>query len=106
LPGGSDEPTANFDYSSPEECVPSLSFSVALKVSNGMSTTCLRVTGSYFNLLAFAPREPIESEDSLLVPEGEEVLADTGAKTGDLLLWALMLFGAGMVFTFLARRRA
>ena len=106
LPGGSDEPTANFDYSSPEECVPSLAFSVALKVSNGMSTTCLRVTGSYFNLLAFAPREPIESEDTLLVPEGEEVLADTGAKTGDLLLWALMLFGAGMVFTFLARRRA
>jgi hypothetical protein len=70
-----------------------------------MSTACLRVTSSYFNLLAFAPRPPVETEDTFVTQEGEEVLADTGANTSDLLLWALLLFGAGMVFTLLARRR-
>ena len=81
-------------------------FGVALKVSNGLSTTCLRVTSAYFNSIAFAPREL--PQDGTIVTqdqESEEVLADTGADTNTLVLWALMLFGAGMVFTFLARRR-
>lgn len=83
-----------------------------MKVSNGLSTTCVRITASYFNLLAFAPREFIESEETFTTQEGaseeeaDEVLADTGAETTDLLLWALMLFGAGLVLSFLARRRA
>lgn len=83
-----------------------------MKVSNGLSTTCVRITASYFNLLAFAPREFIESEETFTTQEGaaqedtEDVLADTGAETTDLLLWALMLFGAGLVFSLLARRRA
>ena len=79
-----------------------------MKVSNGLSTTCLRITSAYFTLLAFEPRELIQPEDSLIAPEGaaEDSLADTGAETVDLLLWALMLFGAGLGFSLLARRRA
>jgi hypothetical protein len=81
-----------------------------MKVSNGLSTTCVRITASYFNLLAFAPREFIESEETSQEGEAagdtEDLLADTGAETTDLLLWALMLFGAGLIFSLLARRRA
>lgn len=77
-----------------------------MKVSNGLSTTCVRVTSAYFNSLAFAPRELPADGTVVTQDEDEEVLADTGAETTTLVLWALMLFGAGMVFTFLARRRA
>ena len=75
-----------------------------MRVSNGLSTTCVRVTTAYFSFLAFSPR-PLPEEETVVALEKEETLADTGAETTDLLLWALMLFGAGMVFTFIARRR-
>ena len=105
-PGGPGAPTPTIDLSSPTQCEPNFIFSVALKVSNGLSTTCLRVTSAYFNALAFAPRELPET-DQVVTQEDQtdEVLADTGAETSALVLWALMLFGAGLVFTFLARRR-
>jgi LPXTG-motif cell wall-anchored protein len=101
-----DAPT--IDLSAPTECSPDATFDVAMQVSNGLSTTCLRVTGSYFSLLAFAPRAQEVEEDTFVTQDlaaGGKVLADTGADSNTLLLWALMLFGAGMVFTFLARRR-
>lgn len=103
-PGETTTPVPTIDLTAPEICEPSAVFSVAMKVSNGLSTTCIRVTSAYFNSLAFAPRE-LPEEKTVVALEGEEVLADTGAETSTLVLWALMLFGAGMVFTFLARRR-
>ena len=105
-PGGGTIPEPTIDLSSPSICEPNEVFSVALKVTNGLSTTCLRVTSVFFSSIAFAPRENLEQNDVASPQEpGDEVLADTGANTSDLLLWALMLFGAGLGFTFLARRR-
>jgi LPXTG-motif cell wall-anchored protein len=47
----------------------------------------------------------LASRGSLPAADDGKALANTGADSNTLLLWALMLFGAGMVFTFLARRR-
>ena len=103
-PGSTPAPLPTIDLTSPTQCEPTVEFGVALKVSNGLSTTCLRVTSAYFSALAFTPRE-LPEEGTVVTQEQEDVLADTGADTNTLVLWALLLFGAGMVFTFLARRR-
>ena len=108
VPPGGEVSGPTIDLSSPTECVPTADFGVAMQLTNGLNTTCLRVSASYFSLLAFSPREQDVDEGTFVTQDldGEgKTLANTGADTNTLLLWALMLFGAGMVFTFVARRR-
>jgi len=93
---------APIDPNPPAICEADESYGVALKVSNGLSTLCYRVTTTYFYSLATAPREE-EVEPDVGI-EGE--LADTGFDFGWLTLLAISLTGTGLVSMVAARRRA
>jgi LPXTG-motif cell wall-anchored protein len=71
-----------------------------MKVTNGLSTLCYRVTSTYFFQLATAPRV---EEEVVFGTTGE--LADTGYDSGWLSILAMLLTGMGVGALVVARRR-
>jgi LPXTG-motif cell wall-anchored protein len=88
------------DLNPPVSCEADQKYGVALKVTNGLSTLCYRVTSAYFFQLATAPRV---SEEQVFETEGQ--LADTGYDSGWLTLLAMLLTGLGIGALVVARRR-
>lgn len=72
-----------------------------MKLTDGLSTLCYRVTTAYFSQVAFAPAVVV-SESSAAKPES---LADTGADIRNLGILMMALIGLAIASLSLARRR-
>ncbi len=75
-----------------------------MKLTDGLSTICYRVTTTYFTQLAFAPQEP-ETENEEVDAASPESLADTGADISMLAIWMMVLLGLAITSLSLARRK-
>lgn len=75
-----------------------------MKLTNGLSTTCFRMTSaSFFSIASFGGFEPIgDSEASSATGE----LADTGFDLSHWLVVALLMLAAGSALLVYHRRRA
>lgn len=93
-------PSSPIDLTPPVTCEADEQYGVAMKVTNGLSTLCYRVTSAYFFQLATAPRV---EEDAVFGSTGE--LADTGYDSGWLSILAMLLTGMGIAALVVARRR-
>ena len=78
---------------------------MAMKLTNGLSTTCYRVTTESF--LAIAGLGGFEIDEPLADLEGDlDELADTGFDQSHWLVIALLLLAMGATLVVYARRRA
>jgi LPXTG-motif cell wall-anchored protein len=78
-----------------------------MKLTDGLSTVCYRVTSAYFFQLAFAPELPETEYDSVGTVDAAtpESLADTGADISMLAIWMMVLIGLAIASLSLARRK-
>lgn len=106
-------PVPAVDPAPPAECVPSATYGVAMKLTDGLSTICYRVTSAAFfryatnPLLSSQGGQEVESPAptvSTEVSQGQE-LADTGFDTSWLVLLAMLLAGTGVLSLSVARKR-
>lgn len=96
------------DTAPPTICSTDENYGVAMKVTDGLSTICYRVTSTFFYKLAFEPQLISDSESASSSPSAEASapsLADTGSNLSTLALWMMLLIGASMVSLVFARRR-
>ncbi len=100
-PSESQTPVAPIDTTPPTICTTDDEYGVAMKLTDGLSTICYRVTTTYFAQLAFAPQET-PSESAAAAPNS---LADTGANLSMLAVWMMVLIGLAIAGLSLARRR-
>jgi hypothetical protein len=92
------------DTTPPTTCTTDDEYGVAMKLTDGLSTICYRVTTAYFTQLAFAPAEP-ETESESVDAASPESLADTGADISMLAIWMMVLLGLAITSLSLARRK-
>ncbi len=92
------------DTTPPTTCTPDADYGVAMKLTDGLSTVCYRVTSAYFFQLAYAP-EVLEAEGEVVDAASPESLADTGADLSTLAIWMMALIGIAIASLSLARRR-
>jgi hypothetical protein len=79
-----------------------------VKVTDGLSTICFRVTSTYFYQVAYAPQQNSEYDSESSSPAAESSapsLADTGANLSQLGIWMMVLIGAAVMSLVFARRR-
>ena len=111
-PGSTPSPTTpGVDPTSPSTCQPNEDFGVALLLTNGTSSTCFRVTDDYFMSFAYPSLFSVDLDatdgetDGAAGSGSGNGLADTGFDNAMLVLWAMVLAGAGILFLVVARRR-
>ncbi len=91
------------DNTPPDICTTDDQYGVAMKLTDGLSTICYRVTTAYFAAVAFAPQAAaIDTESAAAEPES---LADTGADLSLLAIWMMVLLGLAIAGLGLARRK-
>ncbi len=103
-PSQTQGPVAPVDTTPPTTCTPDADYGVAMKLTDGLSTVCYRVTSAYFFQLAYAP-EVLEAEGEVVDAASPESLADTGADLSTLAIWMMALIGIAIASLSLARRR-
>jgi hypothetical protein len=92
------------DNTPPDICTTDDQYGVAMKLTDGLSTICYRVTTAYFAAVAFAPEQP-ETDSESVDAASPESLADTGADISMLAIWMLVLLGLAITSLSLARRK-
>ena len=103
IPNPSPPPLPVYDATPPTTCEASAEYGVAFKLTNGLKTSCYRMTTSSFlaiaNYKAFilAPARPSK-------PGGQ--LADTGYEDNGVLPFALLFTLLGLLIMLVTRKRA
>ncbi len=102
-PSGPQVPVPPVDNTPPDICTTDDQYGVAMKLTDGLSTICYRVTTAYFAAVAFAPQAvAIDTESAAAEPES---LADTGADLSLLAIWMMVLLALAIAGLGLARRK-
>lgn len=100
-------PEPVFDPAPPTACEPSAEYGVAMKLTNGLSTSCFRMTTeSFVGISSFGGFGFLVDEEPASATGELDELADTGFESSHWLVVALLLMALGSTLVVYARRRA
>lgn len=100
---GATPPAPDFDPNPPTICSPNDEYDVAMKLSNGKSTLCYRVTSE--SLMEIAAFGGLTLADGAVVATNDEELAATGFTGFHWLFVSMLLMSLGAFSVLYARRR-